>query len=147
MTPLAILPHLNAALNGLATCLLLSGLYFVRRGETKSHRACMLSTAGVSSLFLVSYVTLRIYAPILPFGGEGVVRLVYYGILISHVTLAMVLVPLVGVTLVRALKERFDRHRVIARWTWPVWLYVSITGLVVYFMLYQLYPVNAGGLG
>ena len=91
MTPVALLPHLIAALNGLATCLLLAGLYFARRGEAGSHRFIMLSTASVSGLFLVGYVTLRFYVPITPFAGEGAVRVIYYLVLISHLTLAMAL--------------------------------------------------------
>ena len=147
MTPVAILPHLIAALNGLATGLLVAGLYFARRGEATSHRVCMLSTAGVSSLFLIAYLTLRFYLPITPFAGEGGARLLYYLILISHLMLAMVLVPLVCVTLLRGLKGRIEVHRAIARWTWPVWIYVSITGLLVYLMLYQIYPANPGTPG
>ncbi len=138
----ALLPHLIAGLNGFATCLLLTGIYFQRRGDAGSHRICMLATAAVSGLFLIGYVTLRFYTPITPFGGGGTVRIVYYVILISHLILAMVLVLLVGLTLARALKGKIERHRAIARWTWPIWLYVSITGLVVYLFLYQLYPAG-----
>lgn len=145
MTLALVLPHLNAALNATATCFLIAGYVFIRRRDRRAHRICMLTCACVSGVFLVGYVTLRFNAPIFPFGGQGSVRILYYAILVSHVLLAMSLVPLVGITLFRALKERFERHRRLARWTWPIWFYVSVTGIVVYVMLYQLYPAPAGG--
>jgi uncharacterized membrane protein YozB (DUF420 family) len=91
-------------------------------------------------LFLISYVTLRFFAPIFAFQGEGAIRIFYFSLLASHVVLAIAIVPLVSITLIRALSERFDAHRRIARWTWPVWMYVSVTGIIVYLMVYQIFP-------
>ncbi len=134
------LPHLNAVLNAVAACFLAAGYYFVRRREFDRHRTCMLSAAVISGIFLVSYVAHRLNAPIFEFRGHGWIRPVYYTLLISHVTLSVAIVPLVAMTLWRALKGRFEMHRRIARWAWPAWMYVSITGIIVYLMLYQVYP-------
>ena len=134
------LPHVNAALNTLAACFLLGGFIFVRRGEKDAHRACMITAAAVSGLFLISYVTLRLYVPIFEFQGQGGIRPIYFTILTSHVILAICIVPLVALTLFRALTKKFELHRKVARWAWPAWMYVSVSGVVVYFMLYQLYP-------
>ena len=136
----AWLPHINAALNALAATLLAIGFYFIRRGDTRRHRAMMLSAAAVSAVFLVSYLAHRANAPIFEFRGQGIVRPLYYTLLISHVALSVAIVPLVAITLWRALASRFDRHRRIARYTWPAWMYVSVSGIFVYLMLYQLYP-------
>lgn len=103
----------------------------------------MIAAAATSAVFLVSYVTLRLYAPIFAFSGQGAIRIVYFSILASHVVLAMAIVPLVFLTLIRAIKRDFMAHRRIARWTWPVWMYVSVTGIYVYAMLYQFYPEPA----
>lgn len=140
---IAVLPHLNAALNALATCFLVCGFVFIRQGDKVRHRACMTTAAATSCLFLISYVTLRFNAPIFAFGGEGSIRLAYFSLLASHVVLAMAIVPLVLLTLFRAFKRNFMAHRRIARWTWPVWMYVSVSGIVVYLMLYQIYPPAA----
>lgn len=134
-----VLPHLNAALNAVAACFLAAGYYFVRRRDFDRHRVCMISAATVSGLFLVSYVAHRFNAPIFEFLGQGWIRPVYYALLISHVTLSVAIVPLVALTLWRALKGRFEMHRKVARWAWPAWMYVSITGILVYLMLYQIY--------
>ncbi|MDT5262932.1 MAG: putative rane protein [Acidobacteriota bacterium] len=135
----SILPHLNAVLNATSFLLLVTGLYQILRGNIRAHRACMLSALVVSTLFLVSYVVYHAQYGSIRFTGQGLVRPVYYVILITHVTLAVVIVPLVFITARRALRGDFVRHRSIARWTYPLWLYVSITGVVVYLMLYQLY--------
>jgi uncharacterized membrane protein YozB (DUF420 family) len=132
------LPSVNAALNATSGVLLLIGYRFVRRGQTRAHRLCMLAAFIVSSLFLVSYLFYHYHAGSRPFTGQGWVRPVYFTILISHVILAAAILPLVLVTLGRALQGRFERHRRIARWTFPLWLYVSVTGVVVYWMLYHL---------
>lgn len=142
MDIIALLPHLNASLNGLAAVFLFLGFVFIRRGDKNSHRACMITAAAVSALFLVSYVTLRFYAPIFEFQGQGTVRIFYFTLLISHVALAICIVPLVGITLYRAARGRFDIHKKIARWTWPVWMYVSVTGIAVYIMVYQIFPAE-----
>ena len=136
----SVLPHLNAALNAASGLLLLAGLYFIFRGNVRAHRACMLSALVVSALFLVSYVVYHAQYGSMRFAGQGLVRPLYFSILITHVTLAVAIVPLVTITLRRALRGDFIRHRRIARWTYPLWLYVSVTGVVVYLMLYRLYP-------
>jgi uncharacterized membrane protein YozB (DUF420 family) len=135
---LSALPTVNAALNALSAVLLLSGYRYIRRRQIGAHRACMLSACVTSTLFLVGYLTYHVQVGSVPFRGQGWVRPVYFAILISHAILAAAIVPLALVTLVRALRERFDRHRRIARWTLPIWTYVSVTGIVVYWMLYHL---------
>ena len=132
------LPAVNASLNALATLFLLAGYVFIRRGRIDAHRRCMLAALGTSVLFLVSYVIYHANVGSRPFTGTGPIRVVYFTILITHVILAMAIVPLVLLTVSRALAGRFDRHRRIARITWPLWMYVSITGVVVYVMLYQM---------
>ena len=132
------LPALNASLNALATVFLVAGYVCIRQGRIAAHRACMVSALMTSVLFLTSYVIYHANVGSRPFTGTGLVRTVYFAILISHVLLAMVIVPLVLVTVSRALAERFDAHRRIARITWPLWIYVSVTGVIVYAMLYQM---------
>jgi len=134
------LPLLNALLNGASTVLLLIGYYLIRRHRKRQHRAVMISALVTSSLFLLSYLVYHYNVGSVKFTGEGTVRTVYFIILISHTLLAVVVPPLAVVTLVRALRERFDKHKAIARWTLPIWFYVSVTGVVIYLMLYQLYP-------
>jgi uncharacterized membrane protein YozB (DUF420 family) len=133
-----VLPAVNATLNSIATVFLLVGWRFIRRGEIKRHRACMISAFVTSALFLISYVVYHANVGSVPFQGQGAARVVYFSILITHIILAALILPLALVTLSRALSRRFDRHRAIARWTLPIWLYVSITGVVIYVMLYQL---------
>jgi len=135
----SVLPHLNAALNATSCLLLLAGFYFIRRGNVGAHRASMISALAVSCLFLISYVAYHAQYGSVKFQGQGAVRTVYFIILITHVILAAAIVPLVFVTARRALRADFARHRRIARWTYPLWLYVSVTGVVVYLMLYHLY--------
>jgi uncharacterized membrane protein YozB (DUF420 family) len=134
------LPHLNAALNATSFVFLALGFYFVRRGNIKGHVACMVSALSVSVLFLVSYVIYHYNYGSVRFTGRGFVRTLYLTILLTHVVLAIVIVPLVVLTVRRALRRDFARHRKIARWTYPLWVYVSLTGVVVYLMLYRLYP-------
>ncbi|HEU4596408.1 MAG TPA: DUF420 domain-containing protein [Pyrinomonadaceae bacterium] len=136
----SILPHLNATLNATSFVFLLLGFYFIRRGNIKAHVACMVSALSVSLLFLVSYVIYHYNYGSVRFRGEGLVRPIYLTILLTHVVLAIVIVPLVVLTVRRALRREFLRHRAIARWTYPLWLYVSVSGVVVYLMLYRLYP-------
>jgi len=131
---------LNASLNGISAVLLATGFTFILKGKIRQHRACMLSAFTVSAAFLVSYVIYHIRVGNVRFLGEGWIRPVYFTLLISHVFLAIVILPMAIITLSRALRERFDAHRRIARWTLPLWLYVSVTGVIVYVMLYHLYP-------
>ena len=136
----SVLPHLNATLNATSFVLLVLGFFFIRRGNVKGHVACMVSALSVSILFLVSYVVYHYNYGSVRFTGQGIVRPVYFAILLTHVVLAIVIVPLVVVTVRRALRRDFIRHRRIARWTYPLWLYVSVSGVAVYLLLYQLYP-------
>jgi uncharacterized membrane protein YozB (DUF420 family) len=131
------LPALNAALNATSAVLLTTGYVFIRRGRWESHRRCMLAAFATSTLFLISYLVYHANAGSRPFQGHGPIRAVYFTILITHVVLAAAIVPLALLTLSRALRARFDRHAAIARWTLPLWLYVSVTGVVVYVMLYH----------
>ncbi len=134
------LPALNAFLNGTSAMLLTIGYFFIRRGKVTSHKVCMVTAFGVSCLFLVSYLIHHYQVGSIPFAGQGWIRPVYFTLLISHIILATLIVPLALTTLYRALSERFDKHVTIARWTLPIWLYVSVTGVLVYVMLYQIYP-------
>lgn len=134
------LPHLNAMLNTTSALLLIAGYRFIRRGRVIAHRNCQLSAFLTSVLFLTSYLTYHYYHGDTKFLGQGIVRPIYFTILITHIILAIVILPLVLITLFRALRGDFHRHRRIARWTLPIWLYVSVTGVIVYVMLYHLYP-------
>lgn len=136
------LPAVNAALNGTATLLLLAGFVFIKAQRKLAHRNCMVAAFGVSGVFLGTYVThkILIHGVHTPFGGEGAIRTAYYVMLTSHILLAMAIVPLVLMTMTHAIKARFEKHRAWARWTYPIWLYVSVTGVLVYFMLYQWFP-------
>jgi len=133
------LPALNASLNGAATVFLLAGYFFITRRQIPAHRASMLAAVATSALFLISYVIYHANAGSKPFPGIGPVRAVYFVILITHIVLAAAIVPMVLLTVSRALRGRFDRHAAIARRTLPLWLYVSVTGVVIYLMLYRLY--------
>jgi len=138
----AIFPVINASLNGTSALLLLIGRNFIKHGRMTAHRAVMIAALCASTLFLASYLYYHAHVGSLRFQGQGWSRPVYFSILISHTILAAAIVPLVIITLSRALREKFDRHRVIARWTFPLWLYVSVTGVVIYVMLYHLYPTS-----
>jgi uncharacterized membrane protein YozB (DUF420 family) len=133
------LPALNATLNATATVFLLCGYVNIRRGKRELHKKCMLGALTASALFLVSYVIYHANAGSRPFEGQGTIRLLYFAILITHVVLAAAILPLALVTTARGLRSQFGRHVRIARWTFPIWLYVSVTGVVIYLMLYQLY--------
>jgi uncharacterized membrane protein YozB (DUF420 family) len=135
---LSDLPTLNATLNAIAAILLATGWLLIRRGRIAQHRACMLAAFSTSALFLVSYVIYHANVGSRPFAGQGPIRFVYFVILISHIILAAAILPLSIVTLRRGLTAQYDRHVRIARWTLPIWLYVSVTGVIVYLMLYQL---------
>lgn len=138
MIPLSYLPGLNAALNSASALLLAAGYLFIRSKRAAAHKPCMLSALATSALFLFSYLTYHYQVGSVPFKGRGWIRTVYFTVLISHTILAATIVPLVLVTLSRALKGSFERHKRIARWTLPLWLYVSVTGVIVYLMLYHL---------
>ena len=137
MIPVSSLPSVNAALNSASALLLIAGYLFIRNKRVRAHKACMLAAFTTSSLFLLSYLVYHYNVGSVPFRGQGWIRTVYFAILISHTVLAVLIVPLVLITLTRALKGNFDRHRRIARWTFPLWLYVSVTGVIVYWMLYR----------
>ncbi len=134
------LPALNAALNGISALLLASGYLCIRRQRVTAHKVCMGSAFVTSTLFLISYLMYHYHVGSVPFGGRGWIRAAYFTILISHTILAATIVPLALVTLSRALRGRFSKHVRVARWTLPLWLYVSVTGVVVYWMLYHLSP-------
>ena len=135
---IASLPLVNATLNAIATVLLVSGYVCIRRGRRDAHRRAMLAAFATSVLFLISYVIYHAQAGSRPFTGQGPIRTVYFTILISHIILAALTPVLAGLTLWRGLQGRFDRHVRLARWTLPIWLYVSVTGVAVYWMLYQM---------
>ena len=138
MISMSELPALNATLNATSAVFLALGYGCIRQKQVGAHRFCMLCAVAVSVLFLVSYLTYHWHAGHKPFAGQGAARLVYLTILLSHTLLAIIVaLYLAPVTLSRAWRERFDRHRAIARWTLPIWFYVSVTGVIVYFMLYH----------
>ncbi len=138
MPDAADLPGVNAALNAVAAALLSAGYVLIRTGRPAQHRACMLAACGVSALFLASYVVYHLEVGSVPFTRQGPIRVVYFTVLITHVVLAALIPPLALVTLLRALRGRFAAHAALARWTLPIWLYVSVTGVAVYWMLYRL---------
>jgi uncharacterized membrane protein YozB (DUF420 family) len=133
------LPAVNATLNAVSAIFLTTGYVMIRRGRITLHKRCMLAALTSSTLFLTSYVIYHLNTGSRPFPGEGLARTVYFTILISHVLLAVTIVPLALITASRGLKAQYERHVRIARWTLPLWLYVSVTGVVIYLMLYQLY--------
>ncbi|HWX23084.1 MAG TPA: DUF420 domain-containing protein [Candidatus Binatia bacterium] len=140
------LPAVNAALNGLAAVFLSFGYYFIRNKNQPAHRNCMLAAFAASALFLACYLTYHGYLAFhlhqgpTKFVNPPWFRPIYLGILLTHTSLAVVILPLVIITLSRALRQRFDRHRAIARWTWPLWMYVSVTGVLIYYLLYIKFP-------
>jgi len=147
MSP-ADLPVVNATLNGLSAILLGAGFYFIRRKNVAAHRRCMVSAFVASILFLICYITYHTYVAYhlhrgpTKFVNPAWFRPIYIPLLISHTILAIVIVPLALTTLFRALRGRFDAHKRIARWTWPLWMYVSVTGVLIYLFLYQIFPQN-----
>lgn len=132
------LPTLNAVLNATAALLLLAGWWLIRRGRRDAHRLAMLGAFSVSALFLASYLVYHYEVGSVRFTGQGALRAAYFAVLISHTVLAVVIVPLVLLALARALRGRFDAHRAVARWALPLWLWVSVSGVAVYWMLYRL---------
>lgn len=142
MTAEEILPHVNAVLNTISTILLLIGFAMIRSGRRAAHKKVMLSAIAVSAVFLVFYLIYHFTAPIFVFPGTGWTVPLYYTMLISHVILATIVTPMVMVTAWRALHGQFDRHKAIARWTFPIWLYVTVTGVLIYVILYHVYPAS-----
>lgn len=138
--PVKTLPALNAVLNAAAGCFLVLAYIFIRRKKVAWHRYCIFAALACSAVFLSFYLYLHFTAGVIRFSGQGWIRPVYFSILVSHTILAMVIVPLVVITLTRAFRRNFVKHRAIARWTLPLWLYVSVTGVVVYWLLYVAYP-------
>ena len=136
----AYFPALIASLNGASAILLLIGRSLILRGKMAAHRACMLAAVASSALFLACYVYFHLHVGDIRFLGDRFWHIVYLVVLIPHVILAIVIVPMVVITLVRGLSGKYDKHRAIARWTWPLWMYVSVTGVLVYFMLYRWFP-------
>jgi putative membrane protein len=140
------LPAINAALNGISACCLGIGFYFIRRKRQVAHRNCMIGAVVASVLFLGCYLTYHGYLAWVLHQGPTVFRNpawfrpIYLSILLSHTLLAVIILPLVCITLFRAFRKRFDQHRRIARWTWPLWMYVSLTGVVIYLLLYRIFP-------
>ncbi len=139
MIDIHLLPHFQASMNVVTTVILCTGFYFIKNENKTAHRACMVAALCTSALFLVSYLYYHWQVGTVKFQGQGFVRPVYYFILITHTVLAAVLAPMVIVTVYRAFKENFEKHKAIARWTLPVWLYVSVTGVTVYVMLYHVW--------
>lgn len=137
------LPALNALLNTASAILLVSGYAFIRRRRILPHKICMLSAVACSAAFLISYITFHVRAGVVHFVAQGPIRPVYFTILFTHTILAATIVPLVIVTLTFAFRARFARHKAIAHWTLPLWLYVSITGVIIYFLLFRLYAPAA----
>ena len=136
---LSLLPSLNAGLNATSAFLLILGVILIRQGAWTGHALCMCAALGTSTLFLISYLVYHYFHGATPFPGQGWIRPVYFTILISHTILALTVTPLAGVTLYPALRSQFERHVKIARLAFPVWLYVSFTGVVIYWMLYRLF--------
>lgn len=141
------LPLVNACLNGLSGILLVVGLVFIKQGRKEAHQRCMLAALVSSVVFLVSYLIHKIFVMKginTPFAGPASLKSVYLAMLASHVLLAMAIVPLALMTLIRGMKGDFERHKRIARWTWPLWMYVSVTGVLIYLVLYRIWPAHGG---
>lgn len=135
----AVLPKLNAILNSSVSLLLVAGLVFIRRKMISAHRACMMSAFILSAIFLISYVVYHAASEHTVFGGIGAIRTIYYVLLITHIILAALILPLILFTIARAIGGKIEQHRKLARWTWPLWLYVSVTGVIVYLMISPYY--------
>jgi len=137
--PLHFLPPIYAAINGITALVLIAGVLAIKNGNRQLHKRLMTTAISLSVVFLVMYIAYHLTTDSTKFGGEGVVRMVYFFILISHIVLSIVVIPLVLITYVRALAERFDKHKKIAKITFPIWLYVAVTGVVVYLMISPYY--------
>ena len=135
----SFLPHLNATLNAVTMLLLLTGFRLIRKGQKYTHSLIMLTALVVSALFLVSYLVYHFTVPIMVFSGANWIKPLYYTIMVTHIVLAIVVTPLAGISAWHALRGHYERHRLLARWTFPIWLYVSITGVIIYVILYHVY--------
>jgi putative membrane protein len=144
MLELSQLPSLNASLNMTSAALLITGYYCIRHQRISAHRLCMVSAFVVSLLFLCSYLYYHAHAGATRFAGVGWIRPVYFAILLSHTVLAAIVPILALITFYRALRQELEKHRRIARWTFPIWLYVSVTGVIIYWLLYHIYPSQPG---
>jgi putative membrane protein len=144
MVQITDLPHYNAVFNSITIVFLSAGLAFVLSGRRQLHRACMIGALLASSAFLVTYLIYHFNAGLAKFGGEGLVRPLYFSLLVTHVAVAVAIVPLVPITVYRAVTGGFDRHKRIARWTWPLWMFVAVSGVVVYVMTVHLFPHPVG---
>ena len=138
------LPAINASLNALSACLLACGYFFIKQKKIRAHRNCMIAAFVTSTLFLIFYLIYHANAGRTVFKEPASFRPIYLTILATHTVLAVVIVPMILISLSRALKERFEAHKKIARWTWPLWMYVSVTGVVIYLILYKIYPQTVG---
>ena len=140
------LPVVNASLNGVSAVLLTLGLVFIKRKQREAHKRCMVAAFICSCVFLFFYVLHKYLVGVhRPIGADGIIRTAYLVMLASHIVLAIAVVPLALITIRRGLTERFDAHRKIARWTWPIWMYVSVTGVLIYFLLYHWFPIPPPG--
>ncbi|MAH83209.1 MAG: hypothetical protein CBB68_02450 [Rhodospirillaceae bacterium TMED8] len=137
------LVHVNALLNAISVVFLLAGYHFIRGGDIKHHKICMMGAVAVSALFLVTYVVYKANSGFAKFGGEGWIRPIYFSFLAVHVVAALSLVLMVPWTLLRALNSDFQLHRKIARKTWPIWMYVGVSGVIIYLMAVHIYPYSA----
>jgi putative membrane protein len=137
MLPLDQFPALNATLNSITTLLLSLGFVFIKTGRIQAHRRCMISAFATSAVFLACYLYYHFHHPTTKFTTQGPIQIVYYIVLGTHVILALVVLPFIFAAFYQALRGNFEKHKKIVRWTWPIWMYVSVTGVLVYFMLYQ----------
>ena len=135
----SFIPHLNAVLNSATAISLMLGFYFIKKGQIAFHRTSMFSAVGLSSLFLVFYVIYHYQAPHTKFGGEGVIKLIYFFVLITHIILAAIIIPLVLLSIYFAVSEQIGKHKSLVKWTYPIWLYVAVSGVWVYFMIRPYY--------
>ncbi len=140
MDLISILPPVQASLNVTAATFMSVGYYFIRNGNRSAHKVCMISALAVSTLFFVLYLYYHSVVGNIPFAGQGMIRPIYFSILITHVILAAAIVPLVITTVSFAIRGKFEKHRKVARWTLPIWLYVSVTGVLIYLLAFQIYP-------
>lgn len=137
---LSDMPMINACLNSLSAVFLAFGYYFIKRNQKIAHRNCMVAAFITSTVFLACYLVYHFYAGRTTFRDPAWFRPIYLGILLTHTILAVAIVPMIFMTFIRAFRERFDAHKRIARWTWPLWMYVSVTGVLIYLLLYQIFP-------
>ena len=137
------LPPLQATLNSISACLIVAAYWFIRRGNKRAHKVCMASALLVSTLFLAAYLYYHNQVGYVPFTGQGLIRPIYFTILFSHIFLAVVILPMIVLTVIFALRERIALHQRMTRWTLPIWLYVSVTGVLIYLFGFHLYPPQA----